>query len=108
MGERGGKLSGGERQRLTIARAVYKNPPILILDEATAALDAENEKWVQEAIQKIMVDRTCIIIAHRLTTIQHADEIILMHEGEIIDRGNHESLMKTSERYKRMVEMQQF
>ncbi|MBK7958928.1 MAG: ABC transporter ATP-binding protein [Bacteroidetes bacterium] len=100
VGERGGKLSGGERQRMTIARAVYKNPPILILDEATAALDAENEKWVQEAIQKIMVDRTCIIIAHRLTTIQHADEIILMHEGEIIDRGNHEELMKSSERYK--------
>ncbi|MBP7478679.1 MAG: ABC transporter ATP-binding protein [Chitinophagales bacterium] len=108
VGERGGKLSGGERQRMTIARAVYKNPPILILDEATAALDAENEKWVQEAIQKIMVDRTCIIIAHRLTTIQHADEIILMHEGEIIDRGNHEELMKSSERYKRMVELQQF
>ncbi|MBK7959663.1 MAG: ATP-binding cassette domain-containing protein [Bacteroidetes bacterium] len=75
--ERGGEIGvEGERQRMTIARAVYKNPPILILDEATAALDAENEKWVQEAIQKIMVDRTCIIIAHRLTTIQHADEII--------------------------------
>jgi len=93
IGDRGGKLSGGERQRLTIARAVLKNPPILILDEATSSLDSKSEKLVQEALVKLMKGRTTIVIAHRLSTIQYADEIIVMQEGKIAERGNHIGLM---------------
>ncbi len=108
IGDRGSKLSGGERQRLTIARAVLKNPPILILDEATSSLDTESEKLVQDAINNVMKDRTTIVIAHRLSTIRHADEIIVMQKGEIIERGNHDSLMQSAGFYKKLVEMQEF
>lgn len=107
VGERGGKLSGGERQRLTIARAVYKNPPVLILDEATSALDTASERLVQNAINKLMENRTSIVIAHRLSTIQHADEIIVMHEGKIAERGNHSNLMAAKGLYYNLIQMQQ-
>ncbi|MFZ9686541.1 MAG: ABC transporter ATP-binding protein [Chitinophagaceae bacterium] len=107
VGDRGSKLSGGERQRLTIARAVLKNPPILILDEATSSLDTESEKWVQDAIFKLMKDRTSIIIAHRLSTIKHADEIIVLHEGKIAERGKHDELLKQNGIYSRLVHLQQ-
>jgi ABC-type multidrug transport system fused ATPase/permease subunit len=107
VGDRGSKLSGGERQRLTIARAVLKNPPILILDEATSSLDTESEKWVQDAINKLMKDRTSIIIAHRLSTIRHADEIIVLHEGMIAERGKHDDLIQSKGIYSRLVSMQQ-
>ncbi len=108
IGDRGGKLSGGERQRLTIARAVLKNPPILILDEATSSLDSNSEKLVQEALQKLMKGRTTIVIAHRLSTIQYADEIIVMQDGKISERGNHIGLMAKNGIYKRLVELQAF
>ena len=107
VGDRGSKLSGGERQRLTIARAVLKNPPILILDEATSSLDTESEKWVQEAINNLMKDRTSIIIAHRLSTVRHADEIIVLHEGEIAERGKHDDLINQNGIYKKLVTMQE-
>ena len=107
VGDRGSKLSGGERQRLTIARAVLKNPPILILDEATSSLDTESEKWVQDAIYKLMKDRTSIIIAHRLSTIQNADEIIVLHEGTIAERGKHDELIQLNGIYSRLVALQQ-
>jgi subfamily B ATP-binding cassette protein MsbA len=107
VGERGSKLSGGERQRITIARAVLKNPPILILDEATSSLDTESEKWVQDAIYKLMKDRTSIIIAHRLSTIKHADEIIVMDGGCIAERGKHEDLIEQNGIYSRLVALQQ-
>ena len=107
VGDRGMKLSGGQRQRITIARAIYKDAPILILDEATSALDTESERAVQDAINKAMENRTCLIIAHRLSTIMHADEIIVLKEGEIIERGNHESLLKQNGTYKRLVELQE-
>jgi ATP-binding cassette, subfamily B, bacterial MsbA len=108
IGDRGGKLSGGERQRLTIARAVLKNPPILILDEATSSLDANSEKLVQGALVKLMKGRTTIVIAHRLSTIQYADEIIVMQEGKIAERGNHIGLMAKEGIYKKLVELQAF
>jgi len=108
IGDRGGKLSGGERQRLTIARAVLKNPPILILDEATSSLDSNSEKLVQEALTKLMKGRTTIVIAHRLSTIQYADEIIVMQDGRISERGNHIGLMAKGGIYKRLVELQAF
>lgn len=107
VGDRGSKLSGGERQRLTIARAVLKNPPILILDEATSSLDTESEKWVQDAINKLMKDRTSVIIAHRLSTIRHADEIIVLHEGVIAERGKHDELIQSNGIYSKLVSMQQ-
>ena len=106
-GDRGTKLSGGERQRLTIARAVVKNPPILILDEATSSLDTESERLVQEAINNMMQNRTSIVIAHRLSTIRHADEIIVLQKGEIVERGNHDELMQKQGYYYRLVQMQE-
>ncbi len=108
IGDRGGKLSGGERQRLTIARAVLKNPPILILDEATSSLDSNSEKLVQDALTKLMKGRTTIVIAHRLSTIQYADEIIVMQDGKISERGNHIGLMAKNGIYKKLVELQAF
>ena len=108
IGDRGGKLSGGEKQRLTIARAVLKNPPILILDEATSSLDSNSEKLVQDALTKLMKGRTTIIVAHRLSTIQYADEIIVMQDGKISERGNHIGLMAKSGIYKKLVELQAF
>lgn len=107
IGDRGGKLSGGERQRLTIARAVLKNPPILILDEATSSLDTESERLVQDAINNMMQNRTSIVIAHRLSTIRHADEIIVLQKGKIVERGNHDQLMILNGFYKKLVEMQE-
>ena len=107
VGDRGARLSGGERQRITIARAVLKNPPILILDEATSSLDTESERIVQDAINKLMENRTCIVIAHRLSTVQHADEILVMEKGSIVERGNHTGLINKNGLYKKLVEMQQ-
>ena len=108
IGDRGMKLSGGQRQRLTIARAVLKNPPILVLDEATSALDSESERLVQDALEKIMANRTSVVIAHRLSTIQHADEIVVMREGRIIEQGNHHALMALGGEYSKLVELQAF
>lgn len=108
IGDRGSKLSGGQRQRLSIARAVLKNPPILILDEATSALDTESERLVQDALNKLMQNRTTIVIAHRLSTIQHADEIVVLHQGQIIERGTHSELLKLSGTYRRLYELQAF
>lgn len=107
IGDRGTKLSGGERQRLTIARAVVKNPPILILDEATSSLDTESERLVQDAINNMMQNRTSIVIAHRLSTIRHADEIIVLQKGEIVERGTHEELMMKQGYYYKLVQMQE-
>ena len=108
IGDRGGKLSGGQKQRLTIARAILKNPPIMILDEATSALDTESELNVQEAIEKLMEDRTSLIIAHRLSTIQNADEIIVLDKGEVKERGNHQQLMEMKGLYHNFVTLQSF
>jgi subfamily B ATP-binding cassette protein MsbA len=106
IGERGSKLSGGQRQRLSIARAVLKNPPILILDEATSALDSESELLVQEALTKLMTNRTTLVIAHRLSTIQHADMILVIQSGEIVQRGTHQELMLEEGIYKKLSTMQ--
>ncbi|MDB5190864.1 MAG: antibiotic transporter ATP-binding protein [Segetibacter sp.] len=107
IGDRGSKLSGGERQRLTIARAVLKNPPILILDEATSSLDTESERLVQDAINNMMQNRTSLVIAHRLSTIRHADEIVVLQLGEIAERGTHDELLLKGGIYKRLVDMQE-
>ena len=107
IGDRGGRLSGGQRQRVSIARAILKNPPILILDEATSALDTESERLVQDALYKLMKTRTTIAVAHRLSTIKNSDEICVMHEGEIVERGTHDELMQLNGYYKKLHDMQE-
>ncbi len=107
IGDRGGRLSGGQRQRVSIARAILKNPPILILDEATSALDTESERLVQDALYKLMRTRTTIAVAHRLSTIKNSDEICVMHEGEIVERGTHDELMQLNGYYKKLHDMQE-
>jgi len=107
IGDSGVKLSGGQKQRLCIARAVLKNPPIMLLDEATSALDTESEKMVQEALDKLMKNRTSIVVAHRLSTIQNADEIVVIDQGQLIEKGTHEELLENSKVYKKLIEIQQ-
>lgn len=108
IGDRGSKLSGGQRQRISIARAILKNPPILILDEATSALDTESEKMVQKALENLMKNRTTLVVAHRLSTIKKADEICVLHEGRIVERGKHDELISLNGYYKKLVDMQSF
>lgn len=107
IGDRGGRLSGGQRQRVSIARAILKNPPILILDEATSALDTESERLVQDALERLMKTRTTVAIAHRLSTIKNSDEICVLHEGKIVERGTHEELLEIGGYYKRLHDMQE-
>jgi subfamily B ATP-binding cassette protein MsbA len=108
IGDQGNRLSGGQRQRLSIARAILKNPAILILDEATSALDTESERLVQDALTKLMKNRTSIVIAHRLSTIQHADKIVVLQKGEIIEQGTHAELTAMQGIYKRLCDLQTF
>jgi len=108
IGDRGTKLSGGQRQRLSIARAVLKNPPILILDEATSALDTESERLVQQALENLMRNRTSIVIAHRLSTIQFASEIIVLQNGQLVERGTHFALLEDNKVYKKLYDLQSF
>lgn len=106
IGDRGSRLSGGQRQRVSIARAILKNPPILILDEATSALDTESERLVQDALERLMKTRTTVAIAHRLSTIKNADEIVVLHEGQIVERGTHDELLLDNGYYKKLHDMQ--
>jgi len=108
IGDGGGKLSGGQKQRISIARAVLKNPPIMVLDEATSALDTESERLVQDALEKMMANRTSVVIAHRLSTIQKADLIVVMHHGEIAEQGTHEELLAKNGTYAKLVSLQSF
>ncbi len=106
VGAKGGRLSGGQRQRLAIARAMLKDAPILILDEATAALDNESERLVQDALQRLMPDRTTLVIAHRLSTIEHADQVLVMDQGRIVERGTHQELLALGGLYEHLYRMQ--
>ena len=108
IGDRGDKLSGGQKQRISIARAVLKNPPILILDEATSSLDTESEKLVQDALGKLMQNRTSLVIAHRLSTIKNADLICVINKGKIVEQGTHEELIAVDGHYKKLHKMQMF
>ena len=108
IGDGGNRLSGGQKQRISIARAVLKNPPILILDEATSALDTESERLVQDALFKMLEGRTSLVIAHRLSTIQHCNEICVMQEGRIIERGTHKQLFEANGQYRKLCDMQAF
>ncbi len=108
IGDDGNKLSGGQKQRVSIARAVLKNPPIMILDEATSALDTESERFVQEALEKMMENRTSLVIAHRLSTIQKADWIVVMERGVIVEQGTHHDLMDNNSVYRKLVDLQNF
>ena len=108
IGDSGNKLSGGQKQRISIARAVLKNPPIMILDEATSALDTESERLVQDALEKMMRNRTSIVIAHRLSTIQSASSIVVLQKGKIVEQGSHTELLARNGAYRKLVEMQSF
>ena len=108
VGDNGSNLSGGQKQRVAIARAVYSNSPILILDEATSSLDSKSEKLVQDAIDKLMINKTSIVIAHRLSTIQNANKIIVLDKGEIVEQGNHDELIKNDSYYKKLIALQSF